>query len=107
MSTKGYRAAVGDRGAGALGRGYSAERCRRRRSPSGSVEGRVEADQIGLLINTSVCRDWIEPSTACIVHGKLGSSYCISYDLGNARLAFMNGMDTAAHLIETGQLITR
>ena len=58
----------------------------------------VEADQIGLLINTSVCRDWIEPSTACIVHGKLGlSSDCISYDLGNACLAFMNGMDTAAH----------
>jgi 3-oxoacyl-[acyl-carrier-protein] synthase-3 len=65
----------------------------------------VNPDQIGLLINTSVCRDWIEPSTACIVHGKLGlSSDCISYDLGNACLAFMNGMDSAAHLIETGQI---
>jgi 3-oxoacyl-[acyl-carrier-protein] synthase-3 len=65
----------------------------------------IDPSKIGLLINTSVCRDWIEPSTACIVHGKLGlSSDCISYDLGNACLAFMNGMDTAAHQIETGQI---
>ncbi len=65
----------------------------------------IAADQIGLLINTSVCRDWIEPSTACIVAGKLGvSSDCISYDLGNACLAFMNGMDTAAQMIEAGTL---
>ena len=65
----------------------------------------IDPSKIGLLINTSVCRDWIEPSTACIVHGKLGlSSNCISYDLGNACLAFMNGMDTAAQQIETGQI---
>ena len=65
----------------------------------------IDPSEIGLLINTSVCRDWIEPSTACIVHGKLGlSSDCISYDLGNACLAFMNGMDSAAQQIETGQI---
>ena len=65
----------------------------------------IDPDKIGLLINTSVCRDWIEPSTACIVHGKLGlSSNCVNYDLGNACLAFMNGMDTAAQQIENGQI---
>ena len=32
----------------------------------------VDPDAIGLLVNTSVCRDHLEPSTASIVQGKLG-----------------------------------
>lgn len=63
----------------------------------------IKPDQIGLLINTSVCRDWIEPSTASIVHSNLGlSKDCISYDLGNACLGFINGMDVAAQMITGG-----
>lgn len=65
----------------------------------------VERSKIGLIINTSVCRDYLEPSTACIVHGNLGlSEDCLNFDVGNACLAFMNGMDIAARMIERGDV---
>ena len=65
----------------------------------------ISRDKIGILINTSVCRDYIEPSTACIVHGNLGlSTECLNFDVGNACLAFMNGMDIAGHMLERGQI---
>ncbi|MBL92061.1 MAG: 3-oxoacyl-ACP synthase III [Myxococcales bacterium] len=65
----------------------------------------IQASQVGALINTSVCRDYIEPSTACLVHGNLKlSDTCLNYDLGNACLGFMNGMDAAAQMIENGAI---
>jgi 3-oxoacyl-[acyl-carrier-protein] synthase-3 len=61
----------------------------------------VDRSRIGVIINTSVCRDYLEPSTACIVHGNLGlSDDCQNFDVGNACLAFLNGMDIAARMIE-------
>ena len=52
-----------------------------------------------------MCRDYIEPSTAAIVHGKLGlSGYCLNFDLGNACLAFMNAMEVAGQMIERGAI---
>jgi len=63
----------------------------------------IERSKIGLLINTSVCRDYLEPSTACLVHGNLGlDEHCLNFDIGNACLAFLNGMDVAARMIERG-----
>ena len=64
-------------------------------------ESGIDRQRIGVIINTSVCRDYLEPSTACIVHGNLGlSENCLNFDVGNACLAFMNGMDIAARMIE-------
>jgi 3-oxoacyl-[acyl-carrier-protein] synthase-3 len=61
----------------------------------------IDRKKIGVIINTSVCRDYLEPSTACIVHGNLGlAEDCLNFDVGNACLAFMNGMDIAARMIE-------
>jgi acyl-CoA:acyl-CoA alkyltransferase len=69
------------------------------------VEAGIEREQIGILINTSVCRDFLEPSTAAIVHGKLGlAEHCQNFDVGNACLAFLNGMDIAARMIEAGDV---
>jgi len=65
----------------------------------------VPRDRIGLLVSTSVCRDFIEPSTAAIVHGTLGlPDTCQNFDLGNACLGFINGMDVAARMIERGDI---
>jgi 3-oxoacyl-[acyl-carrier-protein] synthase-3 len=65
----------------------------------------IERDKIGVIINTSVCRDYLEPSTACIVHGNLGlGEDCLNFDVGNACLAFMNGMDIAARMIERAEV---
>jgi 3-oxoacyl-[acyl-carrier-protein] synthase III len=68
-------------------------------------EAGIDRDKIGVLINTSVCRDYLEPSTACLVHGNLGlTERCLNFDIGNACLAFLNGMDVAARMIERGEV---
>lgn len=65
----------------------------------------IPHEKIGILINTSVCRDFLEPSTASIIHGNLGlADTCQNFDVGNACLAFMNGMDIAARMIERGDI---
>jgi len=65
----------------------------------------IERSRIGILVNTSVSRDYVEPSTACIVHGSLGlPPTCMNFDLGNACLGFINGMEMVANMIERGQI---
>ena len=65
----------------------------------------VTADQIGLLVNTSVSRDYLEPSTASIESGNLGvGEDCQNFDVANACLAFINGMDIAARMLERGEI---
>jgi len=65
----------------------------------------VDRSKVGILINTSVCRDYLEPSTACIVHNRLGlPETCMNFDLGNACLGFVNGMDMVGNMIERGQV---
>ena len=65
----------------------------------------IDRARIGVIINTSVCRDYLEPSTACIVHGNLGlSENCLNFDVGNACLAFLNGMDIASRMIERAEI---
>ena len=65
----------------------------------------IDRGKIGVIINTSVCRDYLEPSTACIVHGNLGlAEDCLNFDIGNACLAFLNGMDIASRMIERTEI---
>ena len=65
----------------------------------------IQRERLGVLINTSVCRDYIEPSTACLVHGNLGlPSTCDNFDVGNACIAFINGMEIVSNMIELGQI---
>lgn len=65
----------------------------------------ITAGQVGLLVNTSVSRDYLEPSTASIVSGNLGvGEECMTFDVANACLAFINGMDIAARMIERGEI---
>jgi 3-oxoacyl-[acyl-carrier-protein] synthase-3 len=65
----------------------------------------LDKKKLGVLISTSVCKDYIEPSVACLIHGNLGlSSDCLNFDVGNACLAFLNGMQIIANMIERRQL---
>jgi 3-oxoacyl-[acyl-carrier-protein] synthase III len=65
----------------------------------------VDRRDVGALINTSVDRDWLEPSTACIVHHKLGlAPDALNFDVGNACLGFINGMALTAAMIERGDI---
>jgi 3-oxoacyl-[acyl-carrier-protein] synthase-3 len=65
----------------------------------------VDREKIGVLINTSVSKDYIEPSTASLVHGDMGlGSHCINFDVSNACLGFVNGIQIVAMMIERGQV---
>jgi len=61
--------------------------------------------RIGLLIHASVCRDFLEPATASIVHHALAlSGHCQVFDLSNACLGFANAMLVAAASIERREI---
>jgi 3-oxoacyl-[acyl-carrier-protein] synthase-3 len=65
----------------------------------------VDRQFIGALVHGSVCRDFLEPATACRVHHHLGLSRdCVIYDLSNACLGILNGMVQVANMIELGQI---
>lgn len=65
----------------------------------------VRVDEIGLLIDTSVCRDRLEPSSAVTIHNALDlPSWCLNFDLANACLGFMNATQIAGNMIESGQI---
>jgi acyl-CoA:acyl-CoA alkyltransferase len=65
----------------------------------------IALSKIGCLISTSVCKDYVEPSMASLVHGELGlSASCLNFDVGNACLAFMNGLSVVASMIDRGQI---
>ena len=68
-------------------------------------EAGIDRERLGVLINTSVCRDYIEPSTACLVHGNLGlPASCDNFDVGSACIAFATGMEIIGNMIELGQI---
>ena len=63
----------------------------------------LDPGHVGCLIHASVCRDYLEPATACRVHAELGlSQECWVHDLSNACLGLLSGMAQIANLIESG-----
>jgi acyl-CoA:acyl-CoA alkyltransferase len=65
----------------------------------------IDRLHIGALIHGSVCRDYLEPATACGVHHRLAlPERCAVYDVSNACLGLLNGMVQAANMIELGQI---
>ena len=65
----------------------------------------VNVEHFGALVHGSVCRDFLEPATACVVHHGLGlPNRCAVYDVSNACLGLLSGMVQAANMIELGQI---
>jgi 3-oxoacyl-[acyl-carrier-protein] synthase-3 len=65
----------------------------------------IDPGQIGALMHASVCRDHLEPATACRVHYELGlPQQCVVYDVSNACLGILNGIVQVANMIELGQI---
>lgn len=65
----------------------------------------IDRNKIGLLIDTSVCRDHLEPSASVAVHHMLDlPSNCLNFDLSNACLGFMNAIHVAGAMIDLGQI---
>jgi 3-oxoacyl-[acyl-carrier-protein] synthase-3 len=65
----------------------------------------IDPSQIGLMINSSVSRAFLEPSTAVEIHHKLGlPPSAMNFDLANACLGFVNGIHIAATMIDAGHI---
>ena len=68
------------------------------------AEAGVDPSQIGVMINTSVSRAYLEPSSAVAVHHQLGlPAGCLNFDLANACLGFVNAIQLAGTMIDAGQ----
>ncbi len=65
----------------------------------------IDPFQIGMLIYAGVCRDNLEPATACAVANELGlAGHTQIYDISNACLGVLNAMIQVANAIELGQI---
>ncbi|MSR60887.1 MAG: 3-oxoacyl-ACP synthase III [Planctomycetes bacterium] len=65
----------------------------------------VARERIGCLVHGAVSRDFLEPSTASVVHAKLGlAPHCQVFDLSNACLGVLNGMVVVAGMLERGEI---
>ncbi len=65
----------------------------------------IERDSIGCLIHSSVCRDFMEPATATVVHAALElPPTCLAFDLSNACLGFANAICVVASMIDRGEI---
>ena len=62
-------------------------------------------ERIGMLVHAAVCRDFLEPATASVVHAGLElSPECELFDLSNACLGFANALLLVASRIELGAI---
>ncbi|MEZ6140319.1 MAG: 3-oxoacyl-ACP synthase III [Zavarzinella sp.] len=64
----------------------------------------ISPDDIDVLIYAGVCREQLEPATACRVAAELGvNSDASVFDISNACLGVLNGIVEVANRIELGQ----
>ncbi len=65
----------------------------------------ISRAKFGAILHGSVCRDQLEPATACSVHHATGlpASACVM-DVSNACLGLLNGALLIASMIELGQI---
>jgi len=65
----------------------------------------LERRDYGMLIHGSVCRDQMEPATACVVHQACRMpAICPAIDVSNACLGLLSGLLTIADQIELGRI---
>ena len=71
----------------------------------GAGDAGIDPDKVGLLVNTSVSRDYLEPSTVSIVSGNLGlPTPARTSTSPTPACVFINGMDIASRMIERGEI---
>lgn len=64
-----------------------------------------DRSRVGLLVHASVCRDFLEPATASVVHHRLElPSTCAAFDLSNACLGVVNAVALIAAQVELGAI---
>ncbi|EDM24938.1 3-oxoacyl-(acyl carrier protein) synthase [Lentisphaera araneosa HTCC2155] len=65
----------------------------------------VDKSEIDIVIHCSVCRDFLEPATASVVHNLLNlQPHALNFDISNACLGVITGMKVIADMIEAGTI---
>ena len=65
----------------------------------------IDRGRLGCLVHASVCRDFLEPATASVVHARLElAPTCQAFDLSNACLGFANALLLVGGMIERGEI---
>lgn len=65
----------------------------------------IKREDIDLVIHASVCRDFLEPSTASVIHSNLKlNPECQIFDLSNACLGVLSALQVAGNMIESGAI---
>ena len=65
----------------------------------------IEGHEIDALIHCSVCRDFLEPATASVVHSNLElPKHAVNFDISNACLGMLSGIGVLADMISSGRI---
>lgn len=65
----------------------------------------ITRDQVGLIINASVSRPYLEPAVSTSIHAALGlPPSTMNFDITNACLGFVNAMTMASSMIDSGAM---
>ena len=62
----------------------------------------VKAEDIDLIIATTVTGDYFTPSLSCLIQREIGAIGCIAFDLNAACAGFVYGFDTAKRYLQSG-----
>lgn len=63
---------------------------------------KISANQLDLIIVSTITPDYLMPSTASILQDRLGANKAAAFDLSAACTGFLYGITTAAQFIKTG-----
>jgi 3-oxoacyl-[acyl-carrier-protein] synthase-3 len=86
-------------------RGVSMAECGVRAARKALDQAGLTGHDLGAVVYSGVCRDNLEPATACAVADGLGARGDVMvFDLSNACLGVLNGMVEVANRIELGQM---
>lgn len=61
----------------------------------------IKAEEIGLIIDTTVTPDFFTPSTSCIIQRELGITGCMAIDVNCACTGFVYAIDMAKRYLQT------
>jgi len=64
----------------------------------------ISANEIDLIVHSSVTPDYFTPSVACMLQRELGINECIAFDINAACSGFVYGMDAARRYLATGDV---
>ncbi|HEY8210264.1 MAG TPA: ketoacyl-ACP synthase III [Myxococcaceae bacterium] len=63
----------------------------------------VSVEDLDLILYCGVCRQYVEPATAAVLHGMLGLKRATAFDVSDACLGFIDGWMVADAMIATGR----